>query len=181
MTDLPPPPPFSPPPMAPPPGYQPYGGYAQVHYAGFGARLGAYIIDALVMLLFSLPAIIAVFVGPSETELCTINDELRLCDVPTGATIAITAVLGILAFVAYLFLWTKKVGATGQTWGMSAAGTRVVDADTGQPIGQGRAVGRFFGRLVSGWVCYIGFVWMLFDQRKQTWHDKMVNSIVVKG
>ena len=71
--------------VPPPPGYQPaaiypaaYGGQPydrQYQYAGFGARLGAFIIDGLVGLVFELPAIIAVAAGPRELQACTVNGE----------------------------------------------------------------------------------------------------------
>lgn len=178
MSNMPPPPP---PPMAPPPGYQPYGAQAAPQYASFGARLGAYILDYLIWMLFLAPAIAVIFAGPSHTDVCTIDDELRLCEIPDGSTIAIAIVLGVIGLVGFLFLWTKKVGTTGQSWGMSAANVRVVDAATGQPIGQGRALGRWFARFLSGWACLLGYLWMLWDQRKQTWHDKLVSSIVVRA
>lgn len=165
----------------PPPGYQAYNQYgAAPQYAGFGSRLGAYFIDGLIGGLFSLPAIIAIFAGPKHIDECTIDGRDRLCEVPDNSTIAIAVVLGVAAFVAYLVIYTRMVGK-GQSWGQKAVGIRVVDADTGQPIGTGRAVGRYFGRLISGAICYLGFLWMLWDSRKQTWHDKMVNSIVVRS
>jgi uncharacterized RDD family membrane protein YckC len=37
------------------------------------------------------------------------------------------------------------------------------------------------GSLVSGWVFYLGYLWMLWDSEKQTWHDKMVSSVVIRA
>jgi uncharacterized RDD family membrane protein YckC len=73
-------------------------------------------------------------------------------------------------------------GATGQTVGKRICGVRVVDAETGQPgVGIGRAIGRYFGRILSGLVLLLGFLWMLWDPKKQTWHDKLARTIVVKA
>lgn len=169
------------PPPPPPPGYVPYQP-AQMgsQYAGFGSRLGAYIIDGLIGGLFSIPTIVALVAGPSHIDTCTINDELQLCDVPDNSTIAIAVALGAIALVAYLTLYCRMVGK-GQSWGHKAVSIRVADANTGQPIGTGRAVGRFFGRWLSAIPCYLGFLWVLWDERKQTWHDKLTNSVVVKS
>jgi uncharacterized RDD family membrane protein YckC len=68
----------------------------------------------------------------------------------------------------------------GQTPGKKALGLRTIDQATGQPIGFGRAVGRMFARILSQQVLFLGYLWMLWDENKQTWHDKLVRSIVVK-
>jgi uncharacterized RDD family membrane protein YckC len=61
-------------------------------------------------------------------------------------------------------------------------GIEVVRQETGHPIGFGRAIGRLAARsFLSGQILYLGFLWMLWDDNKQTWHDKIVGSIVVKA
>lgn len=144
------------------------------------SRLGAYILDGLIGGLFSIPAVAVLLAGPSHVDTCTINDELQLCDVPDNSTIAIAVALGVIALVVYLTLYCRMVGK-GQSWGHKAVSIRVADATTGQPIGTGRAVGRFFGRWLSAIPCYLGFLWVLWDERKQTWHDKLTSSVVLKS
>jgi uncharacterized RDD family membrane protein YckC len=68
---------------------------------------------------------------------------------------------------------------SGQTIGKRALGIRVVDFATGGPIGFGRAVVRFVGRYVSAIACFLGYLWMLWDKEKQTWHDKFASDVVV--
>ena len=58
---------------------------------------------------------------------------------------------------------------------------RVVDVRDGQPIGPGRGLGRALASALSAWPCYLGYWWMLWDAQKQTWHDKIVKSAVVKA
>lgn len=170
-----------PPPPLPPQGYVPYDATQMgPQYAGFGARLGAYIIDGLIAALFAIPTIAVLFGGPSHIDTCTIDDELRLCEVPDNSTVAVAIALGVVALAIYLTLYARMVGK-GQSWGHKAVNVRVVDASTGQPIGTGRAVGRFFGRYLSAIPCYLGFLWALWDGKKQTWHDKLTNSVVVKS
>ena len=84
-------------------------------------------------------------------------------------------------WAALVFYWARLEGRTGQSLGSKALGITVVDAATGQPIGGGRAIGRFFARILSGFLCYLGYFWMLWDPQKQTWHDKLANSVVVKA
>ena len=38
---------------------------------------------------------------------------------------------------------------------------------------------RYIGRIVSGIVIFLGYLWMIWDGEKQTWHDKMAGSVVV--
>ncbi len=184
MSSMPPPPPPTPPPppSAPPPGYIPYGTGAPAvsNFATFGARLGAYLIDAIVLAIFEVPAIIAILAGPREIRVCTINNEVSLCNVPTGSTIALSVGLGFIALLVWTVLYCKKV-STGQSWGQKVAGVRIVDAQTGTSISAGKVFVRQICRIFSQWICFLGYLWMLWDSRKQTWHDKMIGTVVVKA
>ena len=61
-----------------------------------------------------------------------------------------------------------------------ALGIKVIDADTGALIGIPRGIVRNVVRIVSGLVFGLGYLWMLWDPRKQTWHDKAANTVVVR-
>ena len=156
MSDLPPPPA---PPPPPPPGYVAYGQHQPVgqgEYAGFWIRFVAAFVDGI---------LIGIVAGIAAA----------LIDVDDPASNLVNLVLG-LAYFAVL-----EGGPTGQTLGKKACNIRVVDADTGQPgIGPGRAIGRYFARWLSAIVLLLGYLWMLWDDRKQTWHDKLVSTVVVK-
>jgi uncharacterized RDD family membrane protein YckC len=84
--------------------------------------------------------------------------------------------IGILITLGY---FTYFHGTTGQTPGDAALSIRVVGKDTGAPIGYSRAFVRWLVSLVSGIVILLGYLWMLWDSEKQTWHDKAANSVVV--
>ena len=104
-----------------------------------------------------------------------------LLGVVGGIFYAISHTLGyivqLLLTIAYL---TYLEGSpSGQTVGKKAMGIRVIDFRTGGPIGFGRAVIRYFGRIVSTIACLLGYFWMLWDKEKQTWHDKFANDVVV--
>jgi uncharacterized RDD family membrane protein YckC len=87
-------------------------------------------------------------------------------------------VIGTLIGIAY---FTYFHGSTGQTPGDAALSVRVVDFrdGTGRPIGYGRAFIRWLVSLVSAAVLLIGYLWMIWDSEKQTWHDKAAGSVVV--
>jgi uncharacterized RDD family membrane protein YckC len=153
--------------------------------AGFGSRLVALFIDSFVTGAFFIPAYLALITGPKETYQCSSDLEetstgLLICERPTGGAIALALVLGAAALVGVIFYWGTMEGK-GQTLGKKAMSISTIDIDTGAPIGTGRAIGRYFARIISAFVCYLGYLWMLWDNDKQTWHDKMVRSIVVKS
>jgi uncharacterized RDD family membrane protein YckC len=162
-----------------------------MRYAGFWARFAAALIDGFVIGLLFLPAIIAVQAGPTELSECTVDDQgnvtfgdgaQAICEGPTGATLAAAGLLGLVALAgALLYVAKTEGGPSGQTLGKRALGIRVVDAVTGGPIGGGRAVGRYlFKSIISGSICALGYLWAIWDPRKQSWHDKVVISVVVK-
>jgi uncharacterized RDD family membrane protein YckC len=198
MSDVPPPPPpggaFPPPPGGgfPPPtppggdggggGFAPYAGYGTgVEKAGFWSRFAAALLDTLIVGAFSIPARIVAAAGPSERGFCEdFRGDTYRCDVPNDTTSLVVVLLSILAFVAGVIYYAKLEGQ-GATVGKRALGLRVQDATTGQPIGTARAVGRYFARILSAIPCFLGYLWMLWDDQRQTWHDKLTSSVVVRN
>jgi len=84
---------------------------------------------------------------------------------------------GVVIGIAYT---TYFIGsASGQTVGMKLLNIRAIDAETGGRVDYGKAVIRYLVSIVSGWVCLIGYLWMLWDPEKQTWHDKAAGTFVV--
>ncbi len=68
---------------------------------------------------------------------------------------------------------------SGQTIGKRAMNIRVIDFNTGGSLGPTRALIRYLGRILSSIPCGLGYFWMLWDSEKQTWHDKIAQSVVV--
>ncbi len=139
-------------PTAQPPLGGPSGaGGASGPRAGFWRRLGALIIDGIIT------------------------------GIPSGILYAalkgVGYALGLILVIAYFTYF--EGGPTGQTFGKKAMGIRVIDFATGGPIGYGRGFIRYIGRIVSAVVIYIGYLWMLWDREKQTWHDKFAGDVVV--
>jgi uncharacterized RDD family membrane protein YckC len=93
-----------------------------------------------------------------------------------GAGAALNLVNTIIGVAYYAYL----EGTRGQTVGKMVAGIKVIDADTGGLIGVPRGIGRYFARILSAIALGLGYLWMLWDPRKQCWHDKLVRSVVVR-
>jgi len=166
-------------------GYQ-WGASGSYPFAGFGARLGATLLDGVILgiplgVLYAIAT--ALFLGTSSTS----TDSAGTITL-TGVNGGVTGIAGILVFVviviAFLYepLMTARKGPhNGQTLGKQVVGIRIVSAGGG-PITTGQAWGRsLFRSLISGSIFYLGFLWMLWDSKQQTWHDKVANTLVVKA
>jgi uncharacterized RDD family membrane protein YckC len=88
-----------------------------------------------------------------------------------GSALAQAAGLGY-----YIYL---EGSPSGQTIGKKVMNIRVIRFADGLPLGYGAAAIRYLGRIVSVIACGLGYLWMLWDPEKQTWHDKFAGSVVV--
>ena len=180
--DYPPPPPGGYPPPPPPPepvfgGYPPvpppsygYGFVPQATYGGFWIRVAAYLIDWVIggVIGFALGFVIGIIAVITHPE----NPTVAATDLRP-----VTTVLGVLINMAYFTVqWT----ISGATIGQRLFRLRVVDADSGQPIGFGKALLRWIGLIISVLVCFVGVIWVAFDARKQGWADKIAGTVVLR-
>jgi len=70
-------------------------------------------------------------------------------------------------------------GTTGQSWGRKLAGVRLVSEATGRPIGMGMAFVRQLAHIIDSLICYIGWLFPLWDAKRQTIADKIMSTIVI--
>ena len=143
---------------APAPGS--YGAPA-ANLASWGQRVGAMLIDYVTILPFS---ILASTVGRSSTN------GLNL----------FYYVFELLAIALWGYNRWFQAGPTGQSWGKKAVGLRLLSEETGQPIGATNAFLRDLAHLLDWIPCFIGYLWPLWDQKKQTFADKIIKTTVVK-
>jgi uncharacterized RDD family membrane protein YckC len=156
--------------------------------ATFGARFVGWLVDGLLYgLLQALFVGIGVALIVAGSKDCIDKIDLNS---QTEVTCAASEVNGPMLFAGICvialgvllvaIIYVRSLGRTGQTWGRKVVKIKVVDPHTLQPIGFGRALGRcFFGVFISTALFYLGYLWMLWDGEKQTWHDKVVGSIVI--
>jgi uncharacterized RDD family membrane protein YckC len=86
-----------------------------------------------------------------------------------------------LVALAWTLFQAYQAGATGQSMGKKLAGIRLVREADGQVIGGGLGIGRAFVHIVDALPCYLGFLWPLWDAKKQTFADKILSTIVIKA
>jgi uncharacterized RDD family membrane protein YckC len=94
------------------------------------------------------------------------------------------ALVGLVLYIAYagagLYLGFL-VGQKGASPGMAITGLRCVSEDTGQIIGGGMGVIRSLAGIINSIICYVGWLFPLWDPKKQTVSDKLVKTLVYAG
>jgi uncharacterized RDD family membrane protein YckC len=129
-----------------------------VSYAHWSVRLVSLLIDVLAC---AAPNIIA---GAVDTH----NGTLQ-------AVMLVPSVL-LLAYDRWY-----RAGRTGQSWGRHLMGIDLVGAADGRPVGMRRAFLRDLAHLVDTLSCFLGWLWPLWDHRKQTFADKLTGTVVLGG
>ncbi len=81
---------------------------------------------------------------------------------------------GFILYTSYLG------GSTGQSYGKKWAGTKLISDETGELIGGGMGIARYFLHIIDALPCYVGFLWPIWDEKRQTFSDKILNTTVIK-
>lgn len=134
-------------------------------YVGFWARLGASLIDTLLLLLITLPLLFAIY----GEEYWESGDAIA-----GGADFIITY---LFPLVATILFWMYKAATPGKM----VLQAQIVDAKTGQPIGRSQSIIRYIGYYISSLFLGLGFLWIAWDPKKQGWHDKMAGTLVINA
>lgn len=151
--------------------------------SGWWRRVGAYIIDAILIGLVS-GAIVAIAMLASGAELLNAKDEL------SGTFVLLIMIVGYFAMPTIYYCWMMSA-TDGQTLGKKALDIRVVRED-GLAVDAWFAFKRqilviniFFGMILGfflfGLPQLIDYLWPLWDAKNQALHDKVVKSRVVKA
>lgn len=141
-------------------------------YASWGRRVGAYLLDTLVLLL-PFVAIIAVALAAGDPD-----DD----DDSSWAVVGFAYLASIV--VPFLYFALMHGRESGQTLGKKWVGIRVVDDTRGGSIGYGRAFGRYAITFVFSLFIIpvlLDYLWPLWDRKNQALHDKVVSSVVVRA
>jgi uncharacterized RDD family membrane protein YckC len=166
----------------PPPTQPPAPGQAvpSGEYGHWGLQVGAYLLDGLI---FGLVPVIFYIIGAAmqaSAQTCTLDSGFnQTCSGSSPGGLIMIVIGAVLAIAAFLLMCYRE-GTTGQTPGKKALGIMVVRETTGQPLGFGLAIGRKICHILDGVICDIGYLWPIWDQKKQTFADKIVGSVVVR-
>jgi uncharacterized RDD family membrane protein YckC len=156
-----------------------------VPYAGWGTRLGGYLIDVVIF----IPVLVVLFIAFRHTHTLDVHLMTRRNGSHTRHSISLLSPL-ITAVVFIVYATVLCGGARGQTVGMMAVGVRVVRDEAHDALGYGRALGRAFVeqflRILGTVTLILGVIWLLdmlfplWDKRRQTLHDKLANTVVIR-
>ena len=132
-----------------------------VEFADPGPRLIGYIIDILI----NAGIVIAL----------TVVGVILAAVLPILAILPFVLVI-VIPFIYFPYFWSRD----GQTPGMKQMGVKVVRDVDGGPISTGQAILRRIGYWVSGFVFYLGYIWIFIDKRRRGWFDLIAGTVVVK-
>ncbi|PKM20331.1 MAG: RDD family protein [Gammaproteobacteria bacterium HGW-Gammaproteobacteria-15] len=134
-------------------------------YAGFWIRLGAVLID-MVIIFFVLLIPLSFIYG----EEYWLGDKFiyGFWDIMLSY---------VAPFIATIWFWLRFLGTPGKM----ATKLEIVDAATGNKMSTGQAIGRYFAYIVATLPFCLGFIWIGIDKRKQGWHDKLAGTVVLRN
>lgn len=134
-----------------------------VVYATFGQRFGAVLLDTI--LLGIAQSIVDYIMG-------------------WRADYGLTSHFGVhftgWGIVNWLYFALMESGPGMATLGKRALNIKVTDME-GNRISFGRATGRYFAKILSMIILFIGYLMVLWDSKRQALHDKLANTLVVSN
>ncbi|MGY0400025.1 MAG: RDD family protein [Ostreibacterium sp.] len=148
--------------------------HIQPKYANFGQRLTAWLIDQIVFSIALIPIFMLLFETKTYTEVEAqniIKTQGLLELLPLNQILIKT----LIVLSITVFFWMRFAATPGKHW----LKLKIVDADTGKNLSLSQSIVRYLGYFISAMPLFLGFIWILFDDKNQGWHDKFANSIVV--
>lgn len=141
--------------------------YTKYEYAGFWIRVVANIVDnLLIFIVVFLVGMILGVLGIFNPQNFNSSANFTLWELLINLSIAVFVIV----------CWIKYAGTPAKR----LFGLKVLNATTGERLSVGQAIIRYLGYILAAVFLLLGFIWVAFDKRKQGWHDKLANSVVVK-
>ena len=158
--------------------------------ASWGSRVGAALLDWLITIL---PTIICVGIALGTGDFLKDGWDAPGADPTDPFTDRAWAFMGAGTLLGLLFrLWNEGYlqGKRGQSIGKKVLKIGVINERTGQYLGVGRGLGRLAVDILISlpsqlipllfFIPLLNYLWPLWDDKNQTWHDKAVHSLVVR-
>jgi uncharacterized RDD family membrane protein YckC len=145
-------------------------------HAGFISRAIAFVLDIVVMSVAVLAAVALLQALLGFFTLYGVIGQRVVQSSPfRDIVVVVTALIGVGVAIGYpVFFWVLL----GQTPGKLLMGVRIARTN-GQPLTIGRALLRYLGYWLSAIPLGLGFFWVLVDDQRQCWHDKLADTFVV--
>lgn len=154
-------------------------------YAGFWKRVGAYILDAIILYI---PNMLIMKAMGGDAAQATMRQAMLAAPGDPHAMMAaygqfyssIAAASLITTALTWLYFALCESSAWQATVGKLALGIRVTDLQ-GNRISFLRALGRYPAKILSSLILFIGFLMVAWTQRKQGLHDIICSTLVLNG
>ncbi|HWL83238.1 MAG TPA: RDD family protein [Roseomonas sp.] len=146
-------------PMLPP-------GWVGCRYAGFGRRFLAQLVDGFLLGLVAL--LLEVVQG--------VVHALQGLPLEDGPSMASELLVQVIVALIVLLFWATRLATPGKL----LLGLRIVDVQTGGRPAFPRMLARYLGYILSTLPLGLGYFWMLWDERRQCWHDKLGGTVVLR-
>lgn len=173
-----------------PPGFPQYGGpynpyprYGGAHALPPSIRLaplacfGAKVLHQLLLPPLILAAVI--LLAATSTD-ATYDADTGMYSSGGALTVGVILILLLFAgLIVFSFYQLYRQGAAGQTIGNQVVDIRVICEADGRPTGLGMAFVRNMAHFPDSIALYIGWLWSLWDAKKQTFADKVCTTLVV--
>ncbi|PKQ30824.1 MAG: hypothetical protein CVT62_11420 [Actinobacteria bacterium HGW-Actinobacteria-2] len=95
-----------------------------------------------------------------------------------------TTLSGAVSFLLNVGLYVYLgllVGKYGVTPGKAIAKIKVVSEETGDVIGVGPGIARQFAHIIDSLICLVGWLFPLWDAKKQTLADKILKTVAINN
>jgi uncharacterized RDD family membrane protein YckC len=154
-------------------------------YAGFWKRVGAYILDAIILyfpqlLIQKLFGMDAAKEALQQAIANGAGDPHAMLAAQQQFYASMWPAMLVGIAMGWLYFAICESSAWQASIGKLALGIRVTDMQ-GNRIGFARALGRYAGKFLSGLILGIGFLMVAWTQRKQGLHDFMASTLVLNG
>jgi len=149
--------------------------HARTH-AGFISRAIAFVLDIVVMSVAVLAAVALLQALLGFFTLYGLIGQRVVQSSPfRDIVVVVIALIGVGVAIGYpVFFWVLL----GQTPGKLLMGVRIARTN-GQRLTIGRALLRYLGYWLSAIPLGLGFFWVLVDDQRQCWHDKLADTYVI--
>jgi RDD family len=177
LGNYPPPPPGN---YPPPPGVGPLGALPKEAYTPWLKRVGAWIIDSLQVAILSGVGQGLMYATGENNCVSTSGDNsygVSCTSQPSALGLILSLVFGLAALAFAIWNYGYRQGTTGSSIGKSMLKFKVVSEKTGQPIGFGLSIVRQLAHFVDAIICYIGYLFPLWDAKRQTLADKIMTTV----
>lgn len=145
-------------------------------YAGFWIRFVAYFLDSIILSAVFTPLFL-IFCMPYILRMA------RAGDLEQGPPPELFGIVFMLIPVFWVLHWLYEGLLTSSRW-QGTIGKRIlrlkVTDDFGNRITFARSTGRFFAKILSGMVLYVGFIMVAFMERKRGLHDIICSTQVLR-